>query len=238
MGVLRRGGFVSSDNAKNGRPRGPDRSSVFMMAGLLLVVAAAVATGVAVDWSVDLDGIEGAIRSWGAWGVLASIALMVLHSLIPFPAELVAIANGMIYGPVWGTAITWTGAMLGALFAFGLARRLGRPFVRQLVARRAWQALDDWAAAEGGSLVLVARLIPVIAFNLINYAAGLSGMSWWTFAWTTGIGILPLTVLMVVMGDHIEVLPWWSWVVAAVAGAGLWYLLRRRLYPPPCRKSE
>jgi uncharacterized membrane protein YdjX (TVP38/TMEM64 family) len=209
-----------------------------MMAGLLLLVAAAVAIGFAVDWSVDLDGIEGAIRSWGAWGVLASIMLMVLHSLIPFPAELVAIANGMVYGPFWGTAVTWAGAMLGALFAFGLARRLGRPFVRQLVARRAWHALDDWAAAEGGSLVLVARLVPVIAFNLINYAAGLSGMSLWTFTWSTGLGILPLTLIMVVMGDRIAVLPWWSWVGAAVAGAGLWYLLRRRFYPPPCRKSE
>jgi len=29
------------------------------------------------------------------WGVIASILLMVAHSFIPFPAEFVAIANGM-----------------------------------------------------------------------------------------------------------------------------------------------
>ncbi|MEE8392980.1 MAG: redoxin family protein, partial [Rhodospirillales bacterium] len=45
----------------------------------------------------------------GAWGVGASIGIMVLHSFVPFPAELVAFANGMIYGPFWGTVITWTG---------------------------------------------------------------------------------------------------------------------------------
>ena len=52
----------------------------------------------------------------------ASIGLMVAHSLVPFPAEFVIFANGMLSGPVWGVAITWTGAMLGAAFAFARAR--------------------------------------------------------------------------------------------------------------------
>ena len=67
--------------------------------------------------------IEDTIQSWGAWGVFASIGLMILHSFLPFPAEFLAIANGMVYGPLWGTAITWTGAMLGAFLAFGSSGR-------------------------------------------------------------------------------------------------------------------
>lgn len=46
------------------------------------------------------------IRSSGGRGVLLSIALMTLHSFPPFPAEVVATANGLIYGPVWGRVIT------------------------------------------------------------------------------------------------------------------------------------
>ena len=41
----------------------------------------------------------------------------------------------------------------------------------------------------------------MISFNLINYAAGLTAISWWTFSWATGLGILPLTFLMVAGGD-------------------------------------
>ncbi len=44
--------------------------------------------------------------------------------------------------------------------------------------------------------LLILRLIPIIAFNLINYAVGLARISWWTFTWTTGLGILPMTLLM------------------------------------------
>ena len=88
--------------------------------------------------------IEETIRSWGMWGVLASIVLMIVHSFVPFPAELIAVANGMVYGPIWGTVITWTGAMLGAFLAFGLARTLGRPFVERMVTKGNRRLVDDW----------------------------------------------------------------------------------------------
>jgi uncharacterized membrane protein YdjX (TVP38/TMEM64 family) len=69
------------------------------------------------------------MRGAGGWGVAASIGLMVVHSFITFPAEFVAFANGLVYGPVWGSVITWVGAMLGAFAGFGVARWFGRPFV-------------------------------------------------------------------------------------------------------------
>jgi uncharacterized membrane protein YdjX (TVP38/TMEM64 family) len=119
--------------------------------------------------------------------------------------------------------------MLGASIAFWLARRLGRPFVERMVSRNDWRVLDDWAAVNGWQVVLISRFIPVIAFNLINYAAGLTGLSWWRFIWTTGVGILPLTTLMVVMGDNVESLGWESWLALLIGGAVLWLLLRQKL---------
>ena len=181
--------------------------------------------------------IENTIQSWGAWGVLASIGLMILHSFVPFPAEFLAIANGMVYGPLWGTVITWSGAMLGGFLAFGLARALGRPFVAMMVARKDWTVLDEWAAIRGGRLVLISRFIPVIAFNLVNYAAGLTRISWWTFAWATGIGILPMTTLMVVMGDRIETLAWQMWLLVGAGALVLWFAFRHHFRPRQMSRS-
>ena len=66
--------------------------------------------------------------------------------------------------------------------------------------------------------LLIGRLIPLIAFNLINYAAALTEISWWTFLWATGTGILPLTILLNVVGDQMLTVPalglaiaWCSW---------------------------
>jgi uncharacterized membrane protein YdjX (TVP38/TMEM64 family) len=196
-----------------------------------------VATTVVVWWyafdmplpgfALSVAEVEALILSFGMWGVAGAILLMVVHSFVPFPAEFVAMANGMLYGPVWGTVITWSGAMLGAFAAFGLARWLGRPFVLAMLAERHHAMVDRWARRQGTGALLFSRLVPVISFNLINYAAGLTAISWWTFGWATGLGILPLTFLMVLMGDglfHDATI--WLWLIgAAIVGWLLWWLV-------------
>ncbi len=167
------------------------------------------------------------LRGLGGWAVAGSLGLMVLHSFVPFPAEYLAVANGMVFGFVWGSVITWSGAMLGAWLAFGLARALGRPYVMRIVPTRHWQRIDTWTGDHGWSALLAARLMPVIAFNLINYAAGLVRVSWWTFTWTTALGILPLTLLMVLLGERMTTMPPWAWVALALVAVGVWWLLRR-----------
>lgn len=212
------------------------RSSIviYLAAALVLLLASGALAWwlLPSPWIRDLDNtVEGTvalIRSWGAWGVLGSIGLMVAHSFLPFPAEIVTIANGMVYGPVWGTVITWIGAMLGASTAFGLVRLLGRPFVQRVLSSRHQQQLAVWSKERGGVALLIGRLIPVIAFNLINYAAALTEISWWTFLWATGIGILPLTILLNVLGDQMLAMPLWIWLAMGGIAALAWLFLRSR----------
>lgn len=163
------------------------------------------------------DSIAEYVKSLGMWGHLAIVALMIVHSFLPFPAELVAIAAGICFGIIAGVAAVWVGAMIGALLAFGLARAFGQPLVEELLSRRHKQVLMQWSQDRSIAALIVVRLIPVIAFNLVNYAAGLTRISWWTFTWTTALGILPMTVLMVVIGEQMRdpVFKDWMFLVAA-----------------------
>jgi len=54
----------------------------------------------------------------------------------------------MLWGSVAGTLITWSGAMLGALLAFLISRRFGRPLVERVVPQRHWQASTVWPARK------------------------------------------------------------------------------------------
>jgi uncharacterized membrane protein YdjX (TVP38/TMEM64 family) len=146
--------------------------------------------------------IADQLRSWGTWAVAVSVLLMMAHSFVPLPSELIAIANGIVFGLVVGTAVTWVGAMFGAVLAFALARWFGRGFVETVLPARYTASIDEWTREQGTLVLLISRLLPVISFNLINYAAGLTPISWWTFLWTTGLGIVPLTFLMVFAGDE------------------------------------
>jgi uncharacterized membrane protein YdjX (TVP38/TMEM64 family) len=188
--------------------------------GLVLVLSVALLGWLALIDSgpLDLEQISFApeafvelIRGWGAWGVAGSLALMVLHSFVPFPAECLALANGMVFGLFWGSLITWSGAMLGAWLAFGLARTLGRPFVGRVLPARHRERIDAWSGDHGWSALLAARLVPVIAFNLINYAAGLVRVS----------------VLMVLLGERMATMPAWAWFGLVLFAFVLWRLLHR-----------
>jgi len=185
-----------------------------------LFSASALGADILADLS-SVERIEMTLQAWGAWSKAASVGLMVLHSFVPFPAEAVAMANGMLFGLGTGVALTWSGAMAGAFLAFALARWLGHPFVQRLLGEDRARAVADWSHAHGAGDLLVVRLIPLISFNLVNYAAGLAGIGWWTFAWTTAIGILPITVASVLVGSHMIAAPAWVWVAVALAAAAL-----------------
>ncbi|MDE2275663.1 MAG: TVP38/TMEM64 family protein [Burkholderiales bacterium] len=187
------------------------------------MIAAAIIAWLSVDFGSGADTAVGEavakIRGWGHWGVVGSIGLMVLHSFLPFPAEVLACANGLVYGPVMGAAVTWIGAMLGAAAAFELARRFGQPVVRRFLTASQADEITHWVERQGAGSMLVARLVPIVAFNLINYAAGLAGIDWWTYLWTTAVGIAPMTVLTALLGDRMLNLPTWIWALLAAVVA-------------------
>ncbi len=206
------------------RPHRQHHVAVLILVALSVVLAAA-SPALAMDFSKD--GLSGWVKSLGMWGGLGIIALMIIHSFIPFPAEIVTFIAGHEFGVFWGSVYSWIGAMLGAALAFALSRYVGRDFVMRFLTASQAQKLDDWTGDQSAQAFLIARFIPVIAFNLINYAAGLTRVGWWTFLWTTGIGILPLTVFFVYLGEHMRDSDWSDWAMFAAAALVLWLAIRR-----------
>lgn len=172
------------------------------MALLALVLLTFGAGFIAASRLVSVPGIERWLEAWGPWAAVLSALLMLAHAVLPFPAELLAIANGMMFGFVPGLALTWSSAMLSALLSFGLARAFGWPLVRGLLPPARQRQLTLWVGQTGVPTLLLVRLIPLIPFNLVNYAAGLTGVRTATFAWTTAIGILPVTIVSTLVGSH------------------------------------
>jgi len=169
----------------------------------------------AVDFSSD--GLHTLLERAGPWAPAASIGLMAAHSFVPFPAEVIAIANGIVFGPGLGVLLTWAGAMIGAILSYEIARALGPAARTRLIPPRYRPRLDTLVRNAGVAPLLTARLIPIMSFNLVNYAAGLAGVPRWTFVWTTGVGILPLTVLSVLLGSQALQLPVYIWILAGLA---------------------
>lgn len=171
---------------------------------LLIAVLALVFIGGSWLWwpGFDTAPLMDWIKSVGLWAIPVLMLLMVAHNFVPIPAEVIALCAGAILGTLTGTLVIWAGAMLGAVLAFWLARRFGRGLIERHANLSHLDRFDALMQRQGTAGLLFARLTPLVAFNLVNYGAGLTKISWATFLWTTAIGILPITVLTAYAGAN------------------------------------
>lgn len=153
------------------------------------------------------DALETRIQAFivnaGPWTVLVFLTLMVAHNFVPIPAEMIAMSAGAVLGPLAGISTIWVGAMLGAVVAFWISRRFGRKVVVRFINPKYLSRLDTVAAHKSGFGLLLLRFVPIVSFNLLNYAAGLTSVSWFTYLWTTALGIIPILVLSVFAGANL-----------------------------------
>ena len=206
---------------------------VLGLLGLLLVVGLSAPVREPL-WALvtnpSAEGVQRLLASTPVWLPLVIIGLMILHTLVPVPAEFLAVAAGMTLGPLWGFVTIWIGAMLGAYLGFLLARAFGQPVLRLLVSPAKLERSQRWLRQIDIPILIAVRLLPVLSFNLINFALGLTTISWWRFSWTTAVGIVPATVLMVTFGAHLN--DWRMLVLMALAALllclGGYVMLNRR----------
>lgn len=156
------------------------------------------------------------------WGPLAFVVLYTVLSALDFSGLVLTLAGGALFGFWWGVLLNSIGANLGANGAFWLARGLGREGVRALVGERL-AGLDRQAEIAGPIWLFRLRLIPVVPFNLLNLAAGLTAMPWRSYALATAIGIIPGTLVYTYFADALIAgvtgSPRAAWLRVAVAGA-------------------
>ena len=183
-----------------------------------------------------LDTITTFIEQSGAWMYVLAPLFMVVVAILPIPAEIPAFMNGMIFGAVIGTVITWSGAMVGAIISFELARAFGRPLAAQVLPARAMESLDHIALSAGWPGLLAFRLVPTIAFTLINWAAGLTTVRRWTYCWTAAVGMIPGAIVFTLSGTGMRALytrsPAVGVAVAVAVLAAIAYAARRIKLPP------
>ena len=212
----------------------------------LLLLALVVALGfVLVRWgplggAVHPREVAAALRGLGAapWAPAAFVLLYAVGTAVGAPGSALTLAGGAVFGLAWGSLWNWLGATAGACLAFGLARGLGREGVQRWLRGRA-AALDARMGAHGFRTVLTLRLIPLVPFNALNFAAGLTRIRFLDYALATAVGIVPGTLIYTYFADALlrgsaeaqAAARWNAAVAAALLLAFTWATdrLRRRM---------
>jgi uncharacterized membrane protein YdjX (TVP38/TMEM64 family) len=179
---------------------------------LLCLIAAIWASGLTdyLTWA-GLAREQAVLNAWvAAHKVFAPILFVLIYvtsvALSLPQAGLLTLIGGLLFGTVLGGSLAVTGATVGAVLLFLIARSaFGEP-----MARRGGSAggstlgkLRDGLRRDGFSYLLAIRLVPLFPFWLVNLAAALCGMRMRPFVFATLLGILPTTFITASIGAGI-----------------------------------
>ncbi len=177
----------------------------------LLKLLGLIAVLVAAAYALQASPARGVFTLQGAgklvaalrelwWAPFAFVAAYTVAAALDFSGLVLTLAGGAVFGFWWGALLNLVGANLGASAAFWIARLLGREGLHALLGSRL-AGLDRLAQQVGFAWLLRLRLIPVVPFNLLNFASGLTAMPWRTYAAATAVGVVPATLVYTFFAD-------------------------------------
>lgn len=168
-------------------------------------------SGVTSAGSSPADTRVSHLKEWatrlGPTGLLLYGLLYVVSMTLGLPSAPFLVAAGALWGVTQGFILMLSSAHLGAVIAFLFARTMGRASLQKMDLK----TLNHWEqmiARGGAPLILLLRLIPVIPFNIINYAAGLSSLPLHRFILGNAAPFVPLVFLQVLLGSAALQIRW------------------------------
>lgn len=204
--------------------------SVLVLAVLTWLLRQSLSTWLAV--LSDQEFVSSYVQSYGALAPLVLALLQVLQVIVAFiPGHVFVIAGGYIYGMPWGLLFNIVCVVTASQLGFLLARWAGRPMVHRLAPR---ETIDKWEAIaekQGFLFFTIAFVLPVFPTDIMNFVAGLTGISSKKFLAANFLGRFPSVLLLTLIGSHGLELSHTAWVllallVTAVYIAGRFAILR------------
>jgi uncharacterized membrane protein YdjX (TVP38/TMEM64 family) len=141
------------------------------------------------------------INSLGAVGGIVFIGIYIIATLAFLPASILTLGAGVIFSITWGSLYVFIGATLGATAAFLIGRYLAKGWVKEKISSyKKFATIDQAVSKKGLKIVLLMRLSPLFPFNLLNYALGITSVSFSDY-FLGSVGMIPGTIMYVYLGS-------------------------------------
>jgi uncharacterized membrane protein YdjX (TVP38/TMEM64 family) len=172
------------------------------IAWIFLAIACLLITWLSIHalGSYKPEQLQSLIRQAGVWGPFCYVALYAFGTLALLPSTPLNISGGLLFGPWLGILWTSVGAVVAAAIAFLFSRTIGRPLMEKRLAGR-WQDMDAEIHRGGFFYMFAIRLIPVMPYGIVNFAAGLTSIRFRDYLMGTTLGTVPSVLPFVLIGS-------------------------------------
>ncbi len=150
---------------------------------------------------INPEIIKTYIEGYGVWVPIIFCLLYLIAVFIPYAGTAMTIVGGLLFTPLFGTALVITISSLGSVFPFLIAKKHGRKRIKAKIEKTKYKKYLNHTDKNSFMFILYMRLIPLIPYELQNYIAGLLDISISKFILATFIGLLPGTFFLIYLGN-------------------------------------
>lgn len=153
---------------------------------------------------ISIKHMKRFILSYGKYSVIIFLIIYTIKPIVfLFPASLLSIIAGNIFGPEIAFLLSMLGCFLSANFAFFISRILGKPFVDNILKGKVLK-LDESIEKHGFAIIMLMRLAFVFPYDPVSYAAGLTKMKYRKFILGSMLGVAPEMLAYAYLGKNME----------------------------------
>jgi uncharacterized membrane protein YdjX (TVP38/TMEM64 family) len=180
------------------------KSKATIIAIALFCIIATI-VGIYLLGGINQQELQLWLQKMGIWAPILYILIYSIATICMLPSTPLNLSGGDIFGSVWGTVWTSIAAILAAVLSFAFSRTIGRNFVKKKLAGK-WQSIDREMHQGGFFYMFAIRLLPLIPYGIVNFAAGLTSIKFRDYLLGTFLGTVPGILPFVMMGAGLTAL--------------------------------
>jgi uncharacterized membrane protein YdjX (TVP38/TMEM64 family) len=177
---------------------------VFIVAAVLVLTVEPLRTALGYALHGDVHALQDQLKGLGVGGAILVVALILVHAVVLFPAEIVNATAGLVFGFWVALPMVMVAWALSGLLAYWLGYALGRPVAVKLAGERRVAIAERVIDRGGAPALLLSRLVPFVPYSLVGYIAGATRVPLWRYTWTSFVGILPITAAATYLGHALD----------------------------------
>ena len=144
--------------------------------------------------------LQSFIRQSGGWGPLVYVVAYAFRSLVFFPASILTITAGILFGPWLGILLTVIGENISANISFVVGRYFTIDLLNFFSTKNRFMPRLTCKIQENGFLTVLIMRLTFLPFDLVGYSSGMCNIKQKDFALATVVGTIPGLLTFVFLG--------------------------------------
>ena len=177
--------------------------SLFILWGTVIGLAIYIYFSREISTAGVVKSLQKIIHQNGVWGPLIYVGGYAFRSLIFFPASILTITAGILFGPWLGILLTMIGENISANISFVVGRYFTADLLKYFSTKKRFVPRLTCKLQDNGFLTVLIMRLTFLPFDLVGYSSGMCNIKQRDFALATLIGTIPGLLTFVFLGGSI-----------------------------------